>query len=41
MLLLPFLFGANLVALRKPDDGLYPIAAGSVFRHLTCLFFSQ
>ena len=32
---LPFLFGANLVALRKLDGGLHPIAIGSVFHHLT------
>ena len=30
----PFFFGANLVALQKPGDGLHPIAVGSVFRCL-------
>ena len=32
---LPFLFGANLAALHKPDGGLHSIAVGSVFRSLT------
>ena len=32
----PFLYGASLLALSKPDGGIRPIAIGCVYRRLTC-----
>ena len=31
----PYFFGANLIALKKPDEGLRPIAVGNTFRQLS------
>ena len=31
----PYFFGANLIALKKPDGGLRPIAVGNTFRRLS------
>ena len=31
----PYFFGAKLIALRKPDGGLCPIAVGNTFRRLS------
>ena len=31
----PYFFGAKLIALKKPDGGLRPIAAGNTFRRLS------
>ena len=30
----PYFFGAKLIALKKPDGGLRPIAVGNTFRRL-------
>ena len=31
----PYVFGANLIALKKPDGGLRPIAVGNIFRQMS------
>ena len=31
----PYFFGAKLIALKKPDGGLLPIAVGNTFRRLS------
>ena len=31
----PYFFGAKLIALKKPDGGLRPIAVGNTFRRLS------
>ena len=31
----PYFFGAKLIALKKPDGGLHPIAVGNTFRWLS------
>ena len=33
--LLPYFFGAKLIALKKPDRGVRPIAVGNTFRRLS------
>ena len=37
----PYLYGASLLALSKPDGGVRPIAVGSVYRRLACKIAAQ